>query len=322
MPNTTEGNKIVCHTAEYLSVQVYRDGNIYTQTFVSTDEGATPETEVEVQYGKAGSTGTIIQYKPDPRVYGDYFIDIESLRQMLKEMAMFSTGLNIQLIIDDKMEEFHSENGLVDGLDTTNALSKPFSYYYESPDCKVELALQWVTKGGKIKGYANNLYMPDGGEFIKGFKSSLTRTFNSLADRKYSGDAIRGVLDGFVSVKVKMGQFTNQQKSALANPEARTATSAAITEALKEFVSCRKDDFDKVVALLDKIQKAEKAADRARKQILETSKEIERNASKKVFSTDKLKDSELLGEESTLLITEGKERICPYPFFRLINGVA
>jgi DNA gyrase subunit B len=116
---------------------------------------------------------------------------------------------------------------------------------------------------------------------------------------------MRSVLDGFVSVKVKMGQFTNQQKSALANPEARTATSAAITEALKEFASYRKEDFNKVVTLLAKVQKAEKAADRARRQILETSKEIEKNASKKVFNSDKLKDAEFLGAGSTLLIVEG-----------------
>ena len=42
--------------------------------------------------------------------------------------------------------------------------------------------------------------MPDGGAFISGFKSSLTRTFNSLANSKFDGDTIRNLLDGFVSV--------------------------------------------------------------------------------------------------------------------------
>lgn len=301
-----EGNKIVCHTAEFLSVIVKRNGKIYSQSFHSTEEGAIPDSDVIENNGNE-ETGTLVHYKPDSRVYGDIFVDINSLRKMLKEMSMFSTGLRIELFIDNNQPEiFHSTKGLIDGLSNPNPLSKPFSYYYETEDCKVELALQWVSKKGEIKGYANNLYMPDGGAFISGFKSSLTRTFNSLAKSKYDGDVIRDVLDGYVSVKVKMGQFTNQQKTALANPEARTATSTAISNALKEFTLRHKSEFDKVLELLQKVAKAEAAAERARKQVLETTKDIEKNQKKKVFASDKLKDAEFLGEDSTLLIVEGK----------------
>ena len=224
---------------------------------------------------------------------------------MLQEMAMFSTGLHITLTIDNKKEEFFSKSGLMDGLSKENRLSAPFSYHYETDDCKVDFALQWVSKKGQIRGYANNLYMPDGGAFISGFKSSLTRTFNSLANAKYDGDTIRDVLDGFVSVKVKMGQFTNQQKTALANPEARTATSTAISNALKDFALKRKEDFKQVVELLNKIAKAEAAAERARKQVLDAVKDIEKNQKKKAFASDKLKDAEFLGENATLLVVEG-----------------
>ena len=207
--------------------------------------------------------------------------------------------------LSNKKEEFFSKSGLIDGLSKENRLSAPFSYHYETDDCKVDFALQWVSKKGQIKGYANNLYMPDGGAFISGFKSSLTRTFNSLAKTKYDGDTIRNMLDGFVSVKVRMGQFTNQQKSALANPEARTATSAAITSALKNFYLQRRGDFDQVTTLLQKIAKAEAAAERARRQVLDAVKDIEKNQKKKVFASDKLKDAEFLGQDSTLLLVEG-----------------
>ena len=116
--------------------------------------------------------------------------------------------------------------------------------------------------------------MPDGGAFISGFKSSLTRTFNSLANKKFDGDAIRGMLDGFVSVKVKVGQFSNQAKTALANPEARIATSTAISDALKEFARKRPTDFESIVVYLDKLEKADEAAERARNAILNNEKEI------------------------------------------------
>ena len=299
-----EGNKIVCHTAEWLSVEVYRDNKVYYQSFHSDDEGAHADCDVKEHPG-SDETGTLIQYKPDPKVYGDIFIDIESLRMMLKEISMFSTGLKIELIVDGQKEIFFSQSGLVDGLPKENRLSLPFSYHYETDDCKVDLALQWVSKKGQIRGYANNLYMPDGGAFISGFKSSLTRTFNSLAKTKYDGETIRDVLDGFVSVKVKMGQFTNQQKTALANPEARAATSSAISECLKQFYLKRRNDFEQVLELLHKIARAEAAAERARQNVLNAAREVEKNQKRKVFASDKLKDAEFLGQNSTLLIVEG-----------------
>ena len=299
-----EGNKVVCHTAKWLEVTVKREGKIWFQRFESDEEGARALEDVK-SIGTTNVTGTYIIYQPDPAVYGEVFIDTEKLRKMLQEISYFTIGLKIELVIDGNSEVFISKRGLMDGLDTTNALSKPFSYFYETSDCKVELALQWVSKGGLIRGYANGLYMPDGGVFISQFKSSLTRTFNSLAKTKYSGDQIRDVLDGFVSVKVKMGQFSNQAKTALANKEAGTATSTAITNALKEFVNSRKNDFDKVIELMLKVQKAEQAAERARKQVLDAGKEVERNQKKKVFASDKLKDAEVLGEQSTLLLVEG-----------------
>lgn len=299
---------MVCHTASWLEVEVMREGKCWFQRFKSDEEGAKPVTEVKCIGNCGDQTGTQISYVPDPKVYGDVFIDIEKLRQMLREISYFTIGLRIELIVDGKVEVFISKNGLIDGLDTKNSLSKPFSYFYETDDCKVELALQWVSKYGEIRGYANGLYMPDGGVFISQFKSSLTRTFNSLAKTKYSGDQIRDVLDGFVSVKVKVGQFSNQAKTALANKEAGTATSAAITNALKEFVYRRGADFNKVVELLNRVQKAEAAAERARKQVLEAAKDVENEKKKRVELADKLKDCQRHGSESgsVLAICEGE----------------
>ena len=300
-----EGNKVVCHTAKWLEVEVHRDGNIYFQRFESNEEGATPTSDVKISKAKDSKTGTIITYVPDEAVYGDIFIDEESLKNMLREMSYFTKGLKIILIIDGKEQIFFSENGLIDGLKSENAIGKPFSYFYEDEDCKVELALQWVTKKGSIKGYANGLYMPDGGAFISSFKTSLTRTFNNLAKTKFVGEQIRDCLEGFVSVKVHVGQFSNQAKTALANKEAGTATSTAISSCLKDFYARRRGDFDKVIEILTKIAKAEAAAERARKQVLDAVKDVEKNQKKKVFASDKLKDAEFLGPNSTLLIVEG-----------------
>lgn len=299
------GNKIVNHTAKWLEVEVHRDGKIYTQRFESDDEGAHEVTGVIAKKGDS-STGTKITYSPDEKVYGSYFIELDKLRQMLRELSYFSKGLKISLIVDKAPEEiFQSQKGLIDGLSNKDTISKPFHYNYKTDDCEVELALQWVKKRGYIKGYANGLYMPDGGAFISGFKSSLTRTFNSLANNKFDGDTIRNLLDGFVSVKVKVGQFSNQAKTALANPEARTATSTAISEALKQFASEHNSEFNAVVATIERLEKADEAAERARNAILSHEKEMASAAKKKIINSDKLREARKLGADSMLVLVEG-----------------
>ena len=147
--------------------------------------------------------------------------------------------------------------------------------------------------------------MPDGGAFISQFKSSLTRTFNSLSEKKFDGDTIRGVLDGYVSVKVRVGQFSNQAKTALANKEAATATSAAITEALKQFSAQRPSDFNTVVTMLEKVEKAEAAAEKARSAVLQHEAEMNQAKKQKIIDSNKLRDAKKLGEDSILLCVEG-----------------
>ena len=304
-----QGNKIVCHTAKWLKVQVQRDGNIYFQSFHETDEGAVADTDVQI-IGKSNKTGTKITYIPSEKVYGkDTRIDITVLSKTLRQLSYFSRGLKIILNVDGEEQVFVSKNGLIDGLDTTNALSKPFHYLGNIADCEVELALQWVKKKGQIRGYANGLYMPDGGAFISQFKSSLTRTFNSLAGKKFDGEVIRGVLDGYVSVKVRVGQFSNQAKTALANKEAATATSAAITDALKQFSLQRANDFNMVVTMLERVEKAAAAAEKEYNAVLNMEKKESEHKKQKITSSDKFKDCEKHGQDSMLIICEGNSAL-------------
>lgn len=303
------GNKIVCHTSSWLEVEVKREGTVWFQRFESNDEGAHPVTEVENHGSYRGQTGTKITYKPDEKVYGKYFIDVENLCQMLREMSYFTKGLHITLNVDGTEEEFYSKNGLIDGLSSPNAIGKPFSYFYEQDDCKVELALQWVKKGGEIRGYANGLYMREGGAFITGFKTSLTKSFNGLINTKFTGEQVRSMLDGFVSVKVKVGQFSNQAKTALANPEARTATAAAITAAIKDYYSTNPKDIEAVVEVLNRIAKADAAAEKAREAILNHEKKEASARRRKVAMPDKFKDCEKHGQDSMLIIAEGNSAL-------------
>ena len=122
-----------------------------------------------------------------------------------------------------------------------------------------------------------------------------------------------------MSVKVRVGQFSNQAKTALANKNAATATSAAITEALKQFSAQRSSDFNTVVTMLEKVEKAEDAAEKVRNAILNHEKEISEASKKKMSAPIKLMDCEKHGEESILYITEGRSAKTPVQNTRSID---
>lgn len=257
------GAKVVCHTSEWMTVHVAREGFIYSIEFKESEEGAVAG-EVKALEG-AAQRGTTITYKPSTLIYGDRHIDITAIRATLEELSYFTKGMKFILDIDGKQETYLSKNGLADALDKKERVHKmPLYFNKEINDTKVELALQWCKYDAHLRPFANNLYVQDGGAFMTGFKTSLTKAFNSITGRDYDGDIIRKYLDGYVSVKVKIPQFSNQAKTSLANPEARTAASSAVTEAFKEFANNHPADIEKILDLMDREQRAELAAQRAR----------------------------------------------------------
>lgn len=299
------GAKIVCHTSSFFSATVYRDGQIYNQKFKGDDDGAKPLTDVKVM-GKTSKTGTIIEYIPNKTIYGEAWFDYNELKKSLKELSYFTKGLMFKINIDGKKESFHSKNGLADGLSAQGRIGKNILYYSDEYDeVKVELAIQWNSKERKLSSYANNLKVQNGGPFMTGFKSSLTKTFNSLANKNFSGAIIRRYLDGFVSVKVKEVKFSNQSKTALANTEARTATSKITSEALKSFYETHFNDFEKIVEVLEKEERAEKTAEKVRQAVLNTDKLTDKVKGKKAVLAGKLTDCATHGPNSILFVTEG-----------------
>jgi DNA gyrase subunit B len=182
-------------------------------------------------------------------------------------------------------------------------LMKPIICTAKDDVDEVEIAFCWTAGKEASYVFVNGLYCPEGGSPITGAKTTLTTQIKKMSGEDLDADLIRKGLVYAINCKVAEPSFANQTKSKINNPNLRTLTSKAFKEGLDEFQ--HSVEFDNIIKMLIKVQKAEKAADRARRQILETSREIEKNASKKVFNTDKLKDAEFLGPDSTLLIVEG-----------------
>jgi DNA gyrase subunit B len=144
-----------------------------------------------------------------------------------------------------------------------------------------------------------------GGTPMTGIKTALTNFFKKKLKGEAAPEIMRKGLTYVCSVNLKNPIYDGQTKSKITNPELRGLCQRATTQMLEEFEYRHGDEFQRILELLTKELKAEAAAERARKQVLEAAKDVEKNQKKKVFASDKLKDAEFLGENSTLLIVEG-----------------
>lgn len=260
--------------------------------------------------------GTSIQFAPDPEVYNlePINIDFNVLCEKCKNLSYLTKGLTFILETgkprtnEYKKVVYCAKNGLLDLIkdNVKNPVHKnPIYFEMEDGNDKVEIALQWTKDKEKSFVFTNGLENIEGGTPLTGMKTALTTFMKKQFKGDFDGDMARTGLVYAVSCKTPNPSFANQTKTKINNPELRGLAQRATGQALQEFSIRKKNEFDQVIEFLTKERKAELAAERARKQVLETQKDIEKNQKKKVFASDKLKDAEFLGENSTLLIVEG-----------------
>ena len=261
----------------------------------------------------ANYTGTKVKFTPSPEVYNLEKIEInfEDIKKMCRDWSYLYPQVTFELSnkITGECISYRSKNGLLDFMKDTGAAplhNTPLHISYKDGDIEAEIVMEW-TDSRNEKGYTftNGLENPEGGTSLTGVKTALTNYFKKKVKGECSPEVLRKGLLYAVSCKVPHPSFANQTKTKVNNPELRGLCQKATTKMLEDFENHRSNEFNKILEILMKEVKAEAAAEKARKQVLEAAKNIEKNQKKKVFATDKLKDAEFLGEDSILLIAEG-----------------
>lgn len=299
------GAKATCLSSYRFNVSVVRDGKHAMATWEKGELISYKEED-----WKKEEHGTSIQFSPDPEVYNVEPIDIkfEELCKKCKNLSYLTKGLTFSLENGDEKVVYCAKNGLIDLIN--DSVSEPVHQtpiYFELKDGneQVEVALQWTR--GKERGFTftNGLYHSEGGTSQTGLKTAITNFMKKQIKSGMDGDMARTGLIYAVACKTPHPSFSNQTKTKVNNASLRGLAQRATTQALDNFKNLYPGEFEKILTFLLKEKKAEEAAERARKQVLEATKDIEKNQKKKVFSSDKLKDAEFLGQDSTLLIVEG-----------------
>ena len=301
------GAKCVCLSSEKFEVQSNRNGKSASAFFekgnlVNYKESVTKDPD-----------GTYVRFKPDKEVFktGKIGYSYQKICEDIKDISYLYSGIKFVIKNDEtnEVQTYCAKNGIIDFVKDT--IKKPlhkhiiYNSVVDTNGDKVEIAFQWGDGKEESYVFVNGLRCPEGGSPITGAKSAITRTFNSLSKSSFDGDSIRGGLFYVINCSVAQPSFANQTKSKINNTNLRTLASNAFSDALKQMKLKYSNEFDDIVEMMKKIERAEKAAERARKQVLEAVKDVEKNQKKKVFASDKLKDAEFLGENSTLLLVEG-----------------
>lgn len=305
------GAKATCLSSLKFNVSVVRDNK---HAIAAWKQGELVEYKEESW--KEGH-GTSIQFILDPEVYNLEPIDIKfsELCEKCKNLSYLTKGLTFELCyykegkkIDKKA--YCAKNGILDLVqenvkNPVNAIPLYFELDSEDGTEKVEVALQWTKDKEKSFVFTNGLHNTEGGTPLTGMKTAITTFMKKQFKGDFDGDIARTGLVYAVSCKTPNPSFANQTKTKINNPSLRGLAQRATGLALSEYKNKFSDEFKIIIDFLSKEKKAEAAAERAREAVLTHTKEINGAAKKKVLMADKLKDSEFLGEDSTLLIVEG-----------------
>lgn len=300
------GAKCVCLSSKWFEVYSFRDGKGAHAAFL---QGKLDEYDELIT---TEPNGTLVEFSPDPEVFktGEIGYSYDKICEDIKNISYLYTGITFSIINSEtgKSTVYCAKNGIVDFV--KDNIKNPLHQHIITESVtdgndKLEIAFQWGSKHEESFVFVNGLLCPEGGSPTTGAKTAVTRTFNSLSRQNFDGDSIRANLFYVINCSVAQPSFANQTKSKINNANLRTMASNAFSAALKKMALQYKDEFNTIVELLKKVARAEAAAEKARQQVLNAVKEVEKNQKKKVFASDKLKDAEFLGQDSTLLIVEG-----------------
>lgn len=305
------GAKGVALSSDDFIVTSFRDGK---RAVLKLTNGVKTDFFVEEQPSQIKNiTGTIVEFVPSQEVYNlePIKINFEEVKKMCRDWSYLSKGISFVLIDHTTGENvtYLSKNGMLDFMkeNADKALHKtPLHIMVSENGFEAEIVMEWTNNRSETwHVFTNGLENAEGGTSLTGIKTALTNFFKKKIKGEGSPDVLRKGLFYAVSCKVPNPSFANQTKTKVNNPELRGLCQRATTQMLEEFELKHKDEFNKIIELLTKEVKADLAAERARQQVLNATKEIEKNQKRKVFSSDKLKDAEYLGQNSTLLLVEG-----------------
>jgi DNA gyrase subunit B len=326
------GASVVNALSVYCKVTVHKDGGVYMQEY-SQGKKKAPVKKID----STKLNGTIVVFEPDPAIFPIIDFSFKKVVDHLRQQAYLVKGLRI--IVNDaskyegKIKEdevfkvvdlgleipsmtFYFEGGLLSLVKFYNSNLKPIHknvFYVEKKTNEyesVEVSLQYVDDiSARILPFANNIYNPEGGTHVTGFKTALTRTLNTYgrknnlikeSEDNFTGEDVLEGLTAVISIKLREVQFEGQTKAKLGTVEAQGAVNTIFSESFNDFLEENPDDAKAIINKVILALKARKAAKAAKDSVLR------KGALEGMTLPGKLADCQSKSaEESEIFIVEG-----------------
>ena len=277
------GVSVVNALSTHLTATIYRDGKVHQQEY----EKGVPQGDLKV-VGKCDKEkhGTEIKFYADGSIFteGTKF-SYDTILDRLRHAAYLTKGVRTTLIneANGKKYSFYFEGGIKSYVSNLNVGKEPVDedvFYVDKmvDDNQIEVALQYTEGFSEtIKQFANNVYNPDGGSHLTGFRAALTRVINDYArksgllkekEENLSGEDCREGLTAVILVKLPDPQFEGQTKNKLGNPEVRGQVEQVMNEYFAYYLEEHPGVAKKIVGKALLAARARKAARAARDNII------------------------------------------------------
>lgn len=253
------GVSVVNALSTDLKATVWKDGYEYTQEY----KGGVPLADIK-KGAKTDRRGTSISFIPDAEIFETIKFSYKTVLDYLRHQAYLTKGVhvNIKDEISNQSYGFYFEGGIRSYVEHLNkgkdALNEPTFYVDKKvDDVTVEIAIQYCDSfNEQVKAFANNIFNPEGGTHIVGFRTALTRVINDYArknglikekEENLTGDDVREGLTAIVSVKLPEPQFEGQTKAKLGNPEIRNIVEKVLNEYLSYYLEENPNEAKKII---------------------------------------------------------------------------
>lgn len=280
------GSSVVNALSESMDVQISVGGMIHHDHF----ERGVPTVELVdgllPTIGKTRSTGSRINFLPDPEIFERTEFSAPEVRSRLHETAYLNPNLTIYFEdrrgTEPEVITYHEPEGIVGFVRDINGkketIHEPVYFKGETEGITVECAFQYVNEFQEnVLGFCNNIYNAEGGTHLTGFKTTFTQIMNSYArelgilkekDSNFTGADIRNGMTAVVSIKHPDPRFEGQTKTKLDNPDASRATGKVTGEEVPRYFDRNLEVLKNVLACAERSAKIRKTEEKARTNML------------------------------------------------------
>jgi DNA gyrase subunit B len=283
------GVSVVNALSEYLELTIWREGKEHWMRFESGDAVAPLKVVGDAPDGKKGTRVTFMASTETFKNVLEF--DFDKLEHRYRELAFLNSGVRI-LLRDKRHSEVKEHDLFYEGgiaafvkyLDRnkTALLAEPIAISSQRDGIGIDVALEWNDSYYEnVLCFTNNIPQRDGGTHLAAFRSALTRTLNSYAEKsgilkkekvQLTGDDMREGLTAIVSVKLPDPKFSSQTKDKLVSSEVRQPLESLMADRMNDWLEENpghaRTIIQKVIDAAAAREAARKAREASRKSVM------------------------------------------------------